>query len=129
MKNKMIGYEKAYGYIRLYYQWHFPHPVRASIEEILQILVDSNEIKGKVTRISAGSNFYKLTISTPKTKPNSMSSPLDKFQAELEEYLSSDDGMKDVVADIMQLHLWLRNNGYIDESSVATEKILSQSKI
>lgn len=129
MKNKMIGYETAYSCIRLYYQKNFPYPVKASMADVLQILVKKHLIQGEVTRISPNSHLYKLTISKPTLKPTVMSTVEDRFRAELEEYLSTDDGIRNVVADIMQLHSWLQNNGFIDESGVATEKMLSQSAI
>lgn len=129
MKNKMIGYTRAYHYIKTYYLRHFPHPVRPYMEDILQILVDSYEIEGEVTRISANSHSYKLTISNPTPNPSTSLYDDERQRANLEAYLSSEDGMKDVVADIMQLHSWLKSNGFIDKDGVATEKMLSAQSI
>lgn len=129
MKNKMIEYNRAYHYIRTYYLRHFPHPVRPYMEDILQIIVDSSEIEGEVTRVSENSHSYKLTINNPT--PIESSSPFEneKQRAIFEEYLSSEDGMNDVVADIIQLHSWLKNNGFIDKDEVATAKMLSEPSI
>lgn len=129
MKNKMIGYNSVYGYIREYYLNNFPHPVKVSIKEIAQILVNSHGIDGKVTKLSPTSNIHKLNINVPAPRVDDSPYENRNRRADLEAYLASEVGMRDVIEDIVQLHRWLRENGFIMEGGVATEKMLSQPKI
>lgn len=129
MKNKKIDYNKVYYYIREYYLNNFPYPVRVSFTEIAQILVNSHGINGEVIRLSPNSNSQKLNIKTPTPRVDDSPYENRNLRADMEEYLTSEVGMRSVIEDIVQLHQWLRENGFISEGGVATEKMLSQPKI